>query len=193
MDFSLSGGEFRRIRSELLADVKGDVLEVGFGTGLNLPHYPSEIRHITTVDPNPGVHRIARRRLHGAPIQVEHHQIGGENLPLDDGRFDSVVCTFTLCSVPDVRRVLHELHRVMRPGGKLFFAEHGLADDPRVQRWQHWLTPIQRRVGDGCHLNRDARKLITDHGFLLNQIETFYLRRVPRILGFMYRGVAVRP
>lgn len=193
MDFSLSSGEIGKIRAELLAEVSGEVLEVGFGTGLNVPHYPAHIKRITTVDPNPGVHRIARRRLDGAPVQIAHHPVGGENLPLDDSRFDSVVCTFTLCSISNVHQALRELHRVLRPGGKLFFAEHGIADDPNVQRWQHRLTPIQRRVGDGCHLNRDPQKLITDQGFLLNRIKTFYLPRVPRIFGYMYCGLAVKP
>ena len=119
------------LRSELLADVGGEVLEIGFGTGLNLPHYPEHVRRITTVDPNPGMNKLARRRIAESGIAVDQRALGGEALPFEDETFDCVVSTWTLCSIPEVGRALGEVYRVLRPGGRFVFLEHGLSDDPR--------------------------------------------------------------
>jgi ubiquinone/menaquinone biosynthesis C-methylase UbiE len=190
MDAALSGKELQEIRKTVLSQVEGEIFEIGFGTGLNLPHYPARVKRITTVDPNPGARRIAQRRIDQSGIEVVHLTLGGEKLPLDDERFDSIVCTFTLCSIQEVHKALGEMRRILKPEGRFHFVEHGLADDPGVQWWQQKLTPLQRRIGDGCHLNRDAAKLLRQNGFQVEQLENFYLKGVPRFGGYLYQGIA---
>lgn len=192
LDAALSREEIRKVRQPLLDQVHGEIFEIGFGTGLNLPHYPGDVRRITTVDPNQGAKRLAERRISQSPIEVVYHPIRAETLPFERESFDSVVCTFTLCSIQDVNRALAELRRVLKPSGRLYFLEHGLADDPRVQWWQHKLTPLNRRIGDGCHLNRSAAALIEGSGFRIEQMENFYLEKTPRVGGYMYRGTAAK-
>ena len=192
LDAALSREEIRKVRQPLLDQVHGEIFEIGFGTGLNLPHYPGDVRRITTVDPNQGAKRLAERRISQSPIEVVYHPIRAETLPFERESFDSVVCTFTLCSIQDVNQALAELRRVLKPSGRLYFLEHGLADDPRVQWWQHKLTPLNRRIGDGCHLNRSAAALIQGSGFRIEQMENFYLEKTPRVGGYMYRGTAAK-
>lgn len=135
-------------------------LEIGFGTGLNLPYYRKHIQKLTTVDANPGMNALAKKRIQASDIAVEHHVLDGENLPFADQSFDSVVSTWTLCSIANVEQALKGIYRVLKPGGKYFFIEHGLSNDPQVQVWQHRLTPIQKVIADGCHFNRDIKRLI---------------------------------
>lgn len=190
LDVVMSNGYMTKARIALLADVSGDIFEIGFGTGLNLAHYPESVKAITTTDVNPGMNKLANERIAASPIDVKHDVLNGENLPFEDGSFDSVVCTWTLCSIPDVGSALDEMHRILRPAGRFFFVEHGLADDPKVQKWQHRLTPIQRRIGDGCHFNRNMEELIRDHHFSYDQLETYYMEKAPRFGGYMYQGIA---
>lgn len=192
MNLAMSGKPVTRIRKELLLRAEGDVFEIGFGTGLNLPNYPPTVKKITTVDPNPGVNKLAQQRIRESPIEVECHLLSAETLPMDDESFDTVVSTFTLCSIPNVGRALDEIRRVLRPGGKFLFAEHGLADDPKVRRWQDRLNGLQRRIGDGCNLNRNMRELISDHRFKFLEFKNFYMPKTPRIFGYIYQGVAVK-
>ncbi len=179
-----------RARRALLAAVRGEVLEIGFGTGLNLPHYPAHVKKIVTVDPNAGMHARARKRIESSPIAVEQRVLGGDALPMADGTFDSVVSTWTLCSIDKVARALQEIRRVLKPDGRLYFLEHGLSDDPAIQRWQRRLTPIQRVIGDGCRLDRDVRALLQEAGFTLLELDNFYMEKEPRTHGYMYRGAA---
>src|SRR5512135_1981696 len=130
-DWMMSDPRMGRLRSEALADVGGEVLEIGFGTGLNLPHYPHHVRRITSVDPNPGMGKLARRRIDRSSLEVDQRAVRGEELPFDDGIFDCVVSTWTLCSIPEVGRTLGEVYRVLKPGGRFVLLEHGLSDDPR--------------------------------------------------------------
>lgn len=188
----MSTGQFSKQRSLLLKDVQGEVLEIGFGTGLNLEFYPDEVRKITAVDPNAGMSEVARRNIERSGIKVETKVISGEHLPIEDESFDSVVCTWTLCSIPDAGQALREVRRVLRPGGKFFFVEHGLAPDPGVQKWQHRLTPPWRKIGDGCHLNRPIAEMIQAEGLRIPRMETFYMPKSPRFAGYMYRGIAER-
>lgn len=188
----MSSGQMAKVRARVLGKVSGEIFEIGFGTGLNLPHYPEQVKRLTTADPNHGMSRIAERRIRASGIEVRHYTVGGESLPLDDNMFDSVVCTWTLCSIPKVNLALHELHRILRPGGKLHFVEHGLSDDPRVQVWQHRLTPLQRIVSDGCHFNRDVSVILQHSRFRIETIENYYLKRVPKFAGYLYEGVAVK-
>jgi ubiquinone/menaquinone biosynthesis C-methylase UbiE len=191
-DRVMSDPAMARLRSEALADVGGEVLEVGFGTGLNLPHYPQHVRRITTVDPSPGMNKLARKRISGSGIEVDQRCLGGEQLPFEDGTFDCVVSTWTLCSIPDARRALSEVYRILKPDGRFLFLEHGLSDDPKVQAWQRRLNPLQRLVGDGCRLDLDVPALVGSQPFADIRVERFEMERVPRTHGTMYRGVAIK-
>ena len=191
-DWVMSSPEMAKLRGALLADVGGEVLELGFGTGLNLAHYPPGVRQITTSDPNPGMGKLARRRIAGSGINVEQRDAGGEALPFEAERFDCVVCTWTLCSIPEVDRALGEVYRVLRPGGRFLFLEHGLSVDPRVQKWQRRLNPIQRRLGDGCRLDTDVPAVVARQPFADLRVDRFEMEGMPRTHGTMYRGVATR-
>jgi len=192
MDMMLSRGEFPELRRSLLSNVSGEVFEIGFGTGLNLPHYPAHVKRITTVDPNSGARNLANRRLLESPIEVSYQPLSGERLALPDESFDSVVCTFTLCSIPDVKSAIAEMQRILRRGGRMFFIEHGLSADARIQWWQHKLTPLNRIIGDGCHLNRDPRTLITGSGLRIEKLDNFFLKNAPGFAGYLYRGTAIK-
>ncbi|MGH7200278.1 MAG: class I SAM-dependent methyltransferase [Planctomycetaceae bacterium] len=191
-DLALDRPHVARLRRELLADVSGDVLEIGFGTGLNLPCYPEHVRKITVVDPNPGMHRRARRRIEQSGIEVDQRLLRGEDLPFDEAAFDCVVSTFTLCSIEPVERALAEAHRVLKPGGRFLFLEHGLSPEPNVQTWQRRLNPFQRRLGGRCRLDRNFRELISRQPFRSVRIDEFYLEGTPRTHGYIYRGVATK-
>jgi SAM-dependent methyltransferase len=191
-DWMMSDPRMSALRHEALAEVGGEVLEIGFGTGLNLAHYPEHVRRITTVDPNPGMNRRAQRRVARSGVAVDQRMIGGEELPFEDGSFDFVVSTWTMCSIPEVERAVGEVFRLLKPGGRLVFLEHGLSDDPKVQKWQRRLNPIQHILGDGCRLDLDVPALVGSQPFSDLQVERFEMERVPRTHGTMYRGVAVR-
>lgn len=192
LDFAMRGDEINEQRRLVLSEASGKVFEIGFGTGLNMRYYPDGVSSVTVADKNPAMHKLAERRIAASPLPVEHHVMDGQELPLEDGSFDNVVCTFTLCSIPDVHKALRELRRILRPGGKLLFIEHGLSDDPKVAKWQGRLTPIQKVIGDGCRLNRNFRELIRDAGFHIQKLDNFYMPKEPRFLAYMYRGVAVK-
>ncbi len=184
--------ELKALRARALAPTQGRVLELGFGTGLNLPHYPTCVAEIVAVDPNPGMAAIAQRRIEQLGIVVEHHQISAETLSFDAGSFDSVVCTLTLCSIPNVRAALAEVWRVLKPGGQFLFLEHGRHADPAVAKWQDRLNPMWKAVFDGCHINRDIGQLIEAAGLKVHNLEHPHLR-APRIAGYVYLGKAQRP
>jgi SAM-dependent methyltransferase len=191
-DWVMSDPEMARLRSEVLADVGGEVLEIGFGTGLNLAHYPKHVGRITTIDPNPGMSKLARRRIADSGIAVDQRVTGGEKLPFEGGTFDCVVSTWTLCSIPEYRRALGEVYRVLRPGGRFVFLEHGLGIEPKIRRWQRRLNPIQRLLGDGCRLDLDVPAIVGDQRFADIHVDRFEMEGVPRTHGTMYRGVAVK-
>ncbi len=191
-DKFMSRPKFTDVRRETLAEVSGNVLEVGFGTGLNILHYPDAVDKITVVEPNAGMNRRAGGRIRRAHIQVESHALSGETLPMGSETFDSVVSTWTLCSIDDVAKALREIHRVLRPGGRLFFLEHGLSDDAGVRRWQNLLNPVQRVLGCGCNLNRNMKTLIEDAGFDVVRLKNFYMRNDLKTHSYMYQGVAIK-
>ena len=191
IDFAMSGEPLARYRRQLLQDVSGDILEIGFGTGLNLPHYPDGVEKITTIDPNPGMKKIARSRIADSNITVDYRTLNGESLPMADGSFDSVVCTWTLCSIPQADRAISEVYRLLKPGGKFFFIEHGISQDPQIQFWQNRLTPMQKIIADGCHLNRNIKSLV-EQKFDNVTVEQFYAPKLPKVLGYMYRGIALK-
>ncbi|MEO1619648.1 MAG: class I SAM-dependent methyltransferase [Cyanobacteria bacterium J06632_3] len=189
LELTMSSASMTDYRRQLLSGVSGDVLEIGFGTGLNLPHYSQAVTSLTTVDPNEGMGAIAQKRIADSPIPVATQALSGEALPMDDNSFDNVVCTWTLCSIPNVEQALKEAYRVLKPGGKFFFIEHGLSHEPGMQRWQNRLTPIQRVVADGCHLNRKIDRLV-DNIFDVVSVETFYATSLPKVIGYFYQGTA---
>jgi ubiquinone/menaquinone biosynthesis C-methylase UbiE len=191
MDASMSGENLSKHRRTLLAEVTGEILEIGVGTGLNFQHYPDTVRQLTTVDVNPGMGKLARDRATAANIQVIHHTLSGENLPMDDASFDTVVSTWTLCSIPNVAQAIREVHRVLRPGGKFFFVEHGLSNDPKVQTWQRRLNPIQNVLGDGCNVDRDMAQLIKQ-SFTEVNLTAFPEPSLPKFAGYFYKGMAVK-
>jgi SAM-dependent methyltransferase len=191
-DWLMSDPKLAALRSESLAQVGGAVLEIGFGTGLNLPHYPESVRRITTVDPNPGMGRRARPRIAASGIVVEERVLSGEDLPFADAWFDCAVSTWTLCSIPEPHRAVREIYRVLKPGGRFFFLEHGLGADPRVRVWQRRLNPIQRRLGNGCRLDLDVEAVVRSQSFADVRFERFVIDRVPRTHGTTFRGVAVK-
>jgi ubiquinone/menaquinone biosynthesis C-methylase UbiE len=179
-------------RKRCLKDVKGTVLEVGFGTGRNLPYYPRTVTKVVGVDPSETSTRLARKRIAASPFPVEIVGLSAEKIPAADASFESIVSTFTLCTIPDVAGALLEMRRVLGPGGRFYFVEHGRAQDPRVQRWQERLNSVEQTVFGGCHLNRRISALIEHAGFEIEQLENSYLKGAPKFAGFLYRGVAKR-
>lgn len=188
----MRGSMFTRHRIGLLSAVRGDVLEIGVGTGLNLKHYPEQTTRLNVVDSNPGMNVLLRRRMKGIPFPVQHATISAETLPYANEQFDMVVSTWTLCSIPDVSKALSEIHRVLKPGGQFRYVEHGLAPDAHIAKWQHRLNGIQNVIADGCHLNRNITELIQSAGFELTQIQNAYTPKAPQFVGYHYTGIAVK-
>ena len=189
LDAVMRRGRFAAYRRRALAGARGVVLEIGVGSGLNLPFYGAEARMILGLDPSPGLLRRAGRRAGRAACAVHLVQGSAEALPLADGGVDTVVTTWTLCSIPDPLAALREMRRVLRPGGRLHFVEHGLAPDPGLQKWQRRLTPCWTRVSGGCHLDRKMDDLIRAAGFQLAELAGGYMPG-PRLATFMYEGRA---
>jgi ubiquinone/menaquinone biosynthesis C-methylase UbiE len=182
----------RRQREKVVPRAEGRVLEVGVGSGLNLAFYDrSKVETLWGLDPSVALQRRARERAEAAGIAVEFLPVSGEEIPLEDASVDSVVITYTMCSIPDVHRALAEMHRVLRPGGSLLFSEHGRAPDAGLVRWQERLNPLWRRLSGGCNLNRAIPDLLGAAGFTLAELESMYLPG-PRLLTFTYWGSATR-
>ena len=188
----MSTGQFKKARSQTLAGVDGEIFEIGFGTGMNLPFYPDSVQKIVTADINPGMGKFAQRNIDESNIEVDLRVLNGESLPIDDESFDSVVCTWTLCSIVNVEQALSEIRRILRPDGKFYFVEHGLADDSKIRKWQDRITPLWKIVGDGCHLNRNMKELIQDQKFSFLKLDNYYMEKGPRAFGYMYQGIATK-
>ncbi|MDJ0785365.1 MAG: class I SAM-dependent methyltransferase [Myxococcota bacterium] len=178
-------------RGETLEQARGDVLEIGFGTGLNLPFYPEGVERLSTVDPMDALSEKVAARIAAAHFPVDRHHLPADGtLPFDSGRFDSVTVTWTLCTIPDPDAALAEMRRVIKPDGRLLFIEHGLSDQPGVARWQERLNPIQNVIGCGCNLNRPVDRLVEKAGFAIDRLERFV--DGPAIFASLYRGAARR-
>lgn len=191
-DFVIDKPYWDEHRKRQLADVSGEILEIGVGTGLNLPHYPKHVRKITTVDPNPGMNRKLAKRMASTEIEVDRRILSSEELPFDDATFDYVISTITLCSIANVDQALGELCRVLKPGGRLQFFEHGISPDPAVQKQQVRWNWLQGIIGDGCRLDLDLAALLAKQAFRAVEIDNFYMQQTPRTHGYMYRGIATK-
>jgi ubiquinone/menaquinone biosynthesis C-methylase UbiE len=181
----------REIRARVCSELKGEVVEIGFGTGLNVPHLPAGVTHVRAVDPMRTGARIAAKRVAASPVPVSLDGLDGQSLPFADHSADAVLSTWTLCSIPDVVAALQEVRRVLRPGGSLHFVEHGLAPEESVRRWQDRLNPLEQRIACGCNLNRDIPALIEQGGLRMKRLDTYYTDGDPKVIGWTYEGVAV--
>ncbi len=190
MDWVMASPQFQQQRREALAPLHGDVLEIGFGTGLNLPHYPSAVTRIIALDPARLLPRKVSQRIAVSPIPVKIVHGSAEQIPFHDRRFDCVASTWTLCTIPDIAAALLEIRRVLKPGGTFVFLEHGRSNAPAVARWQDRLNPLQQRIGAGCNMNRPIDRLMTEAGLAPAQLDRFQMPGIPRLVGEMYRGVA---
>ena len=190
MDWVLRGERFQLERQRLLIPTQGMVLEIGFGTGLNLPHYPRTVTALHSVDPAPLLPDRVDQRIALAPFPVHIRHVSAERLPYDDAIFDYAVSTFTLCTIPDPVGALREVRRVLKPNGHFLFLEHGRSDDPATARWQDRLNPLQHVLACGCNLNRRIDQLVTQAGLRLEHLDRYTLPGVPRIGGELYRGAA---
>ncbi len=191
IDVACGTKESAKLRKRVCAGLHGRVLELGFGSGLNVPHYPDAVDGVAAVEPSDVGWGLSERRRSESPIPVERTGLDGQAIPLADDSCDVALSTWTLCTIPDAGIALAEVRRVLRPGGTLHFVEHGLAPDEGVQRWQHRLEPIQQRVAGGCHLTREIPQMLTAAGFTLAELDTFYEHGAPKILGADSLGVAV--
>ena len=191
VELSLGRGPVRDQRRAALARLRGHVLEIGFGTGLNLPFYPSQVTRLTAIDCETMLPGRVADRIAKAQVPVERLKLdAGARLPFEDESFDGVVTTFTLCSIADVASALAEIRRVLKPEGEYVFLEHGRSDDPRIARLQDLANPITKLIGCGCHMNRRIDRLIRAAGLQIATLERFIMPDSARILGEMYRGVA---
>jgi ubiquinone/menaquinone biosynthesis C-methylase UbiE len=190
IDLAMRNKDAARLRADWVPHARGEVLEVGIGSGLNLPFYSSEVQRLYGVDPSAELQRMARTRTANAPMKVEFlSQSVEEILPLSDRSIDTVVITWTLCSISDPSGALQQMKRVLKPNGLLIFVEHGRAPEPNVATWQDRLTPVWKRIGGGCHLNRKVDALLVEAGFKIEKLKTAYLPG-PRPMTYTYQGFA---
>lgn len=193
-DVALRTKEVRRHRERAVAGLQGEVVEIGFGSGLNVPLYPPAVHTVYAVEPAMVARKLAAARVGASHASITFVGLDGQALPLPDDAADMALSTFTLCTIPDPTRALRELHRVLRPGGRFHFLEHGLSPEPRTARWQHRLNGVQQRVAGGCHLDRQVDQIVADAGFAIQDMSTDQMRgpRLARPWGHLFLGVAVK-
>jgi len=178
------------VRARVCEGLSGDVVEIGFGTGLNLGFYPPEVERIRAVEPSSLCMRLAEARIAASTVPVELAGLTGEELDLPSDSADAIVSTWTMCTIPDLPGALAELRRVLKPGGRLHFVEHGHAPDPDVARWQARLEPVQKRLAGGCHLSRRIPEQLAAAGFTVDSLDTYYVEGEPRPFGYTFEGTA---
>lgn len=191
IDKACSVGQVMKLRSQLVPRATGTVLEVGMGSGINLEFYdPKTVPLVYGLEPSEGMRRKAQENLQRSPVPVQWLDLPGEQIPLEDNSVDTVLLTFTLCTIPDHRAALDQMWRVLRPGGELLFLEHGESPHTGTRKWQHRITPGWKKIAGGCHLNRPIDSLIREAGFTITELENFYMPKAPRIAGYLYQGRA---
>ena len=181
------------LRDRVCEGLHGQVVEIGFGSGLNVPYYPGSVAGVAAIEPADLGWKLASTRVAGSPVPIERSGLDGQSLPLADDSCDTALSTWTLCTIPDAIAALHEVRRVLKPGGTLHFVEHGLAPDDEVRRWQYRLEPLQKRVFGGCHLTRPILDILTKAGFSIATVDVFYEEGAPKFLTAQSLGVAVAP
>jgi SAM-dependent methyltransferase len=181
------------LRRRVCEGLAGDVVEIGFGSGLNVPYYPTAITGVAAVEPADAAWKLADKRLLATAVPVRRSGLDGQSLPFADDSYDAALSTWTLCTIPDVAVALQELRRVLKPAGTLHFVEHGLAPDERVRRWQHRFEPVQKRVFGGCHLTRPIADLLTTAGFTITELDVFYDKGAPKFEAAYSLGTALSP
>jgi len=192
-DSSMDSSKINEGRKSILSKIaEAEILEIGFGTGINTNYYPANVKKIIGIDVSKGMLKQFKKKSDNAKIEIELMHHNGESLPFADNSLSAVVSTYTLCTIKKIDTTLKEVHRILKPDGKYYFLEHGLADNPRTQKWQHRLNPIQNIWAGGCNLNRDIKSLIINSGFKISELKNYYMKRDPKIVGYMYEGIAVK-
>ena len=187
----MNNKQTREIRQRVCADLSGEVLEIGFGTGHNLPFIPTTVTKLLAVEPSGRSVELAHKRIDATPVAVEVVGLDGQRLPVDDASVDAVLCTWSLCTIPDAVAAVREARRVLRPGGAFHFVEHGRAPEEKVRRWQDRFNGMQQKVAGGCNLNRDIAGIIEAGGLRITHLDRYYGKAEPKLLGSMYEGTAV--
>lgn len=188
-DLAMRNKHLGPYRERVISAAEGRVLEIGIGSGLNLARYPPAVRELLALEPDPGLISMARHKSVERTRPVSFLEASAERIPIESESVDTIVSTWTMCTIPDIRRALEEMRRVLKPRGRLVFVEHGLAPDPRVRKWQNRLDPLWMRVSGGCHLNRPIGSLITGSGFAIDRLQTGYIPG-PKVMTFLYEGAA---
>lgn len=190
IDWAMGDKTLAPLRASLLAPASGTVAEFGFGSGTNVPFYPTRVKKLIAVDPSKELFERAKKRIATFKGEFEHHVLSADRVPLEKHSVDFVVCAFTLCSVASTMGLLQEARRILKPGGEFLFLEHGLAPDASVQTWQHRLTPLQKRIAGGCHLNRNILGVLADACWDVTECRRFYAEGIPKPLGYFTVGRA---
>jgi ubiquinone/menaquinone biosynthesis C-methylase UbiE len=193
IDCACSMDRVMELRRQVVPECRGVVLEVGIGSGTNLPLYdPDRVELVYGLEPSEGMRRKARANLTNSPVTVRWLDLPGEDIPLQDSSVDTVLLTFTLCTIPDCQAALKHMARVLRPDGQLLFLEHGQSRDPGVRKWQDRITPAWKKIAGGCHLNRPIDELIEQAGLRIEKLDTFYLPKTPKFAAFLFSGRAIK-
>lgn len=194
IDKACSLGQMMKLRSQVVPHARGTVLEVGMGSGINLEFYrPQRVTKLYGLEPSAGMRQKAAHNLSRSPVAVEWLDLPGEQIPLPDNSVDTVLLTFTLCTIPDASAALAQMRRVLKPDGTLLFLEHGLAPDHRVEIWQHRINPVWRRFAGGCNLDRPISRLLEQAGFQVDELNNLYIPKSPKIASYIYQGRASLP